>query len=73
MNTENERPLRLYAVAYVPTPLRSLAEICETLGVGPKTVKSWADKGAPIIVEGRGAKVRYSAELARLMLWREQQ
>lgn len=26
-------------VVYVPTPLRSMAEICNALGVGPKTVK----------------------------------
>lgn len=59
-------------IAYVPTPLRSMTEICEALGVGPKTVKAWVEKGAPIAVEGEGAKVRYSAELARLLVWREE-
>lgn len=58
-------------IAYVPTPLRSMAEICKALGVGPRRVKAWVEKGAPIAVEGVGAKVRYSAELARLLVWRE--
>lgn len=58
-------------VAYVPKVLRSMTEICEALGVGPKTVKAWVQKGAPIAVEGEGAKVRYSAEMARLQAWRE--
>lgn len=59
------------AVVYAPHVLRSMAEICEALGVGPKTVKAWVGKGAPIAVEGEGAKVRYSAEMTRLQVWRE--
>lgn len=57
-------------VAYVPTPLRSLREICESLGVGEKTVKNWIERGAPIAVEGEGPTTRYSAELAGLLAWR---
>lgn len=57
-------------IVYVPTPLRSMTEICKTLGVGPKTVKLWVEAGAPIAVEGTGRRARYSAELARLQLWR---
>lgn len=59
------------AVVYQPTILRSMAEICETFGVGPKTVKVWVTKGAPIAVEGEGANTRYSAEITRLQVWRE--
>ncbi len=62
---------RNITLAYVPVPLRSMAEICDRLKVGPKMVKAWVRQGAPIAVEGDGAKVRYSAELARLLLWRE--
>lgn len=58
-------------IAYVPTPLRSLEEICRALGVGSKQVKDWVEEGAPIAIEGEGARTRYSAELARLQLWRE--
>lgn len=58
-------------IAYVPTPLRSMTEICEALGVGPKTVKAWVEKGAPIAVEGEEKNTRYSAELLRLQIWRE--
>lgn len=58
-------------VVYVPKILRNMAEICEEMGVGEKTVKAWIKKGAPIAVEGEGAKVRYSTEMARLQLWRE--
>ena len=57
-------------VAYVPTPLRTMREICDSLGVGEKTVKSWIGRGAPIAVEGKGSNVRYSAELAQLQAWR---
>ena len=58
-------------VSYVPKILRNMAEICEEMGVGEKTVKAWVQKGAPIAVEGDGRKVRYSAEMARLQAWRE--
>ena len=60
-------------IAYIPTPLTSMAEICRTLKVGSDTVHEWVEAGAPIAVEGEGAKRRYSAELARLMVWREKQ
>ena len=58
-------------VVYVPKILRNMAEICEEMGVGEKTVKAWIKKGAPIAVEGDGRKVRYSSEMARLQVWRE--
>ena len=57
-------------VSYVPKILRNMAEICKEMGVGPKTVKKWVEQGAPIAVEGEGAKVRYSSELLYLQLWR---
>lgn len=60
-------------VVYVPTILRSMAEICKTFGVGNRRVIEWVVAGAPIAVEGEGAKMRYSAELIRLQLWREEQ
>lgn len=59
------------AVVYQPRILRSMTEICEAFGVGPRTVKGWVEKGAPIAVEGEGAKMRYSAEMVRLQAWRE--
>lgn len=37
-------------IAYVPTPLRSMAEICEALGVGPKTVKAWVEKAKLLLI-----------------------
>ena len=58
-------------VVYAPRVLRSMAEICEALGVGPKTVRAWVEKGAPIAVEGEGGNSRYSAEMVRLQVWRE--
>lgn len=57
-------------VAYMPHILRSLAEICETFGVGDGVVKQWVAAGAPIVVEGSGSRVRYSAEMAALQDWR---
>lgn len=57
-------------VAYVPKILRNMAEICEEMGVGPKTVKKWVEQGAPIAVEGDGRNTRYSAEVASLQIWR---
>lgn len=57
-------------VVYAPTILRSMAEICDAFGVGVKRVRSWAESGAPIVVEGEGAKRRYSAEAAELHAWR---
>lgn len=57
-------------VAYVPKILRNMAEICEEMGVGPKTVKKWVEQGAPIAVEGNKNKIRYSSELFSLQLWR---
>lgn len=58
-------------VAYVPKILRNMAEICEEMGVGPKTVKKWVEQGAPIAVEGDGRKMRYSTEVVKLQAWRE--
>ncbi len=57
-------------VAYVPTPLNSMAEICDRLQVGNRTVKRWVELGAPVAVEGEGEKKRYSAEMAALLAWR---
>lgn len=57
-------------VSYVPKILRNMAEICEEMGVGEKTVKAWVQRGAPIAVEGDGRKVRYSAEMVMLAMWR---
>lgn len=56
---------------YVPRILRSMREICDVMGVGEKTVRDWARRGAPIAVEGLGRKSRYSAEAVRLQKWRE--
>ena len=57
-------------ISYMPKILRNMAEICEEMGVGEKTVKAWVKRGAPIAVEGDGRRVRYSAEMARLQAWR---
>ncbi|WP_308620852.1 MerR family transcriptional regulator [uncultured Desulfovibrio sp.] len=57
-------------ITYTPRILRTMAEICEAFGVGEKTVKAWVKQGAPIAVEGDGRKVRYSAEMVRLQMWR---
>ena len=59
------------AIAYVPKILRNLEEICAEMGVSPKVVRRWVRDGAPIAVDGEGNKMRYSAEAARLQLWRE--
>ncbi|MDR2055436.1 MAG: MerR family transcriptional regulator [Desulfovibrio sp.] len=59
-----------YTVAYVPIVLTNLREICDRLNVSEGTVKAWIEKGAPIAVEGMGAKTRYSTELAALQAWR---
>ena len=59
-------------ISYMPKILRNMAEICEEMGVGEKTVKAWVKRGAPIAVEGDGRRVRYSAEMARLQAWRSQ-
>ena len=67
MSMANERQAQ---VSYVPNILRNMAEICEEMGVGEKTVKAWVKRGAPIAVEGDGRRVRYSAEMARLQTWR---
>ena len=64
-------PVEGLGVVYVPTLLRSLAEIKKAFGVGERQVKQWAAQGAPVAVEGEGPKTRYSAEMARLQLWRE--
>lgn len=58
-------------IIYAPRILRTMSEICEAFGVGEKTVKTWVKKGAPIAVEGDGRRVRYSAEIMRLQLWKE--
>ena len=68
--TENNSA-RPVLVSYTPKVLRNMAEICEEMGVGPKTVKKWVEQGAPIAVEGDGRKVRYSSEMVRLQAWRE--
>ena len=67
MSMVNERQAQ---VSYVPKILRNMAEICEEMGVGEKTVKAWVKRGAPIAVEGKGGKIRYSAETACLQAWR---
>ena len=64
----NARPV---VVSYTPKILKNMVEICEEMGVGPKTVKKWVEKGAPIAVEGEGRKRKYSSETVRLMMWRE--
>lgn len=68
--TENNSA-RPVVVSYTPKILRNMAEICEEMGVGEKTVKAWIKKGAPIAVEGMGVNSRYSAEIVRLQVWRE--
>lgn len=68
--TENNSA-RPVLVSYTPKILRNMAEICEEMGVGPKTVKKWVEQGAPIAVEGDGRKVRYSTEMVRLQAWRQ--
>lgn len=57
-------------VAYLPKILRSMSEICEEMGVGEKAVRGWVQQGAPIAVEGRGTRLRYSAEAGMLQTWR---
>ncbi|MEG2140892.1 MAG: MerR family transcriptional regulator [Bilophila sp.] len=59
-------------IVYAPTILRSMEEIKKAFGVGDKQIRAWVEQGAPIAVEGEGKKVRYSAELVRLQLWREE-
>ena len=63
----NARPV---VVSYTPKILRTMTEICEEMGVGPKTVKKWVEQGAPIAVGGEGGNSRYSAEAVRLQAWR---
>ena len=58
--------------SYTPKILRSLAEIKDVFGVGERRIKLWVQQGAPIAVEGEGNNVRYSAEAARLQVWREE-
>ena len=62
---------RVNGVSYTPKILKSMREICEEMGVGAKVVRRWVACGAPIAVEGDGTNARYSAEAARLQLWRE--
>ena len=59
-------------VSYTPKILRSLAEIKDVFGVGERRIKLWVQQGAPIAVEREGNNVRYSAEAARLQVWREE-
>ena len=59
-----------WGVAYVPCILRTMAEICEAMGVGQKTVKKWVAQGAPVALHGDGRRKRYSAEMATLQGWR---
>jgi len=67
--TENNSA-RPVVVTYEPRILRSMAEICKVFGVAKETVREWKNMGAPISVEN-GGKMRYSAEVMRLQLWRE--
>lgn len=62
---------RVNGVSYTPKILKSMREICEEMGVGAKVVRAWVASGAPIAVEGRDKRRKYSAEAARLQLWRE--
>lgn len=57
-------------ISYTPVILRSMREICERMGVGKAVVRRWVTEGAPIAVEGRGRRLRYSAELLMLQTWR---
>ncbi|MBQ9407449.1 MAG: MerR family transcriptional regulator [Desulfovibrio sp.] len=59
-----------WPLVFEPHLLNSLTEICKTFEVSDRTVKRWADEGAPIVVEGKDAKRRYSAELMDLHYWR---
>lgn len=59
------------SIVYAPKILRNMEEICAEMGVSAKVVRRWARDGAPIAVDGEGSKLRYSAEAARLQLWRE--
>lgn len=43
-------------VSYVPKILRSMAEICEEMGVGEKTVKAWVQKARPSLLKATGAR-----------------
>lgn len=61
------------AIIYAPSVLKSMNEICKVFGVGAKQVRGWVDAGAPIAVEGEGFKTRYSTEMVRLQVWREEQ
>lgn len=63
----------MMAIIYAPQILKSMGEICKAFGVGDRRVMEWINAGAPIAVEGEGAKVRYSAEMLRLQMWRETQ
>lgn len=59
-------------VAYVPTPLRNMEEICIAFGVGEKQIKTWVKEGAPIAVANGKSKTRYCSEFMRLYLWYEE-
>lgn len=59
------------AVVYNPVLLNSMKEITQAFDVSPSVVKDWVKDNAPIIVEGDGAKRRYSAELNDLHAWRK--
>lgn len=65
--------IELKGLAYVPTMLNGMDEICDRLKVGKDTVRQWIEEGAPIIVEDCGKKKRYCAELAELHAWRKHQ
>ncbi len=58
-------------VVYTPKILRTLIDICSEFGVGEDQVKNWVSLGAPIVAEGKGPKMRYSAEVGKLQAWRE--
>ena len=57
--------MQCQTVAYVPCLLKSMTDICKQFGVGRKQVRAWIRAGAPIAVEGDGARTKYSAELLR--------
>mgnify|MGYP000912789439 CR=1 FL=1 len=59
-----------HKIVYAPQILTSMTDICNTFGVGEKIVKAWVREGAPIAVEGKGKRVRYSAEAMQLQAWR---
>lgn len=52
--------------------LNSMKDICSEFQVGKETVLMWIERGAPIAVESRGGRIRYSAEMISLQFWRNE-